>query len=563
MNAPMDKNTSPRNSQVSIVGTQSSMVGSQASMVGSQASMVGSQASMVSAQAAGRAAAGGLPSQGAPDIKAMLHRVVAHWPVVLVTMVLGAILTLQVVRMRKPTYKSETVISYHEGIARNITGPGDGGESVRNLGTKLKETLLAQQTLRKIIDEYHLYPDIVAKAGYADAVDQVRKKTDFKSRSIDTFAISFEGMDREQAQLVCARMAEILVTENARRLSDESKGTTEFLEVEKRRADEELDRVEREISEFLQTHPEFATAKDGLGIEAMAKQKAEDDEKKLAIRRSAPIGKSGSRGQPAAALTGPADERAPAVDPVLLTARTQAMTELINARKDLADKSLRYTDQHPDVRSAKDKVSGAEANVQRANDAIAAAQPKDEPAPRRRAAVPIPDDPYAEPSAKAAAGAAPTAAGDKPRARPKAGGDEENKVVSLEVEWARLGRVLSLARAHQVDLENKLYKAEMVASTAESGYGTAIGILDPAYRPSGPSNAPNRTVVMIGLALSVAVGLVISAAWGLFLDDRLFAPSEIEVIVMVPVLGTVPRAPRKGKGRDAGKPGARQGLSRA
>ena len=46
-------------------------------------------------------------------------------------------------------------------------------------------------------------------------------------------------------------------------------------------------------------------------------------------------------------------------------------------------------------------------------------------------------------------------------------------------------------------------------------------------------------------------------------NDRLFAPSEVEAIVMVPVLGTVPRAARRGKARGAGKPPAKQGLSRA
>jgi capsular polysaccharide biosynthesis protein len=70
---------------------------------------------------------------------------------------------------------------------------------------------------------------------------------------------------------------------------------------------------------------------------------------------------------------------------------------------------------------------------------------------------------------------------------------------------------------------------------------------------------------MIGLAASVVVGLVLSAAWGLFLDDRVFSPAEIEVIVMVPVLGAVPKErDKKKKGKDKGAaPGKGLGVSRA
>jgi capsular polysaccharide biosynthesis protein len=545
----MEKNTNPRLSQASLT-------------------------SMQPAAAPARPAAAQPvqpPAPGAPDLGAMISRVFAHWPVVIITMVVGAVVTLQVVRTRKATYKSETVIYYREGIAKSVTGPTESLDTVRALGTKLKETLLAQQTLRKIIDEFHLYPEIVAKSGYADAVDQMRKKTEFKSRSTDTFAISFEGFEREQAQQVCARMASLLVAENAKRLQDESKNTTEFLEAEKKRSDEELDRIERDISQFIQVHPEFSTAKEGLGSETQAlKQQADDDEKKQRIRLQ---GKGPRRGRadpavPAAAGV-PASDRAPAVDPVLISNRTQAYTELFAAKKDLDDKRLRFTEQHPDVRTAAERVATAEAAVQRANDAIAAAQPpREEAPPPKKAPSPLAEDPYAEPSAKPVATAVAAAADPdrdaKEKHHPKAvDPDQENKVVSLEVEWARLGRSLGLARSHQADLESKLYRAEMVASTAESGYGTSIAVLDPAYKPSGPSNAPNKTVVMMGLAASIAVGLFFSAAWGLFLDDRLFAASEIEASVMVPVLGVVPRSKAKIKRREKGAPGDKQrGASR-
>jgi uncharacterized protein involved in exopolysaccharide biosynthesis len=525
-----------------------------------------SQANLAPAVAARPAPAAPVqpPPGGAPDIGAMIRRVFAHWQVVIVTLLLGGLITAQVVRTRKPAFKSETVIFYREGIGKSITGPTEDKDSLRTLGTKLKETLLAQQTLRRIIDEFHLYPEIVSRAGYADAVDIMRKKTEFKSRSQDTFAISFEGTNRDEAQRVCARMADLLVSENAKRLAEENRSTTEFLEVEKRRADEELERIEREISEFLHLHPQFAGKKEGLGIESLAQHNKVETE--LKKRRQAAIrgGRARSRegASTAAALPGAPAAAAPAVDPVLLQARSQAQSELNAARKELNDKSLKFTPAHPDVRAAEARVAAAEANLKAAEDAIAAAQPKeDAPAPRKVAAA-SGDDPYGEPSARPKAGpatAAPVDSAPPPRA------DPAEKVVNIEMEWERMERAHGMARGRQIDLENKLYRAEMIASTAESGYGTTISVLDPAYRPSGPSNAPNKTVVMIGLAASVVVGLVLSAAWGLFLDDRVFSPAEIEVIVMVPVLGAVPKErEKKKKGKEKGAaPGKGLGVSRA
>lgn len=490
-------------------------------------------------------------AQPAPDVGAMVRRVTAHLYMIIITLVIGGLATAQTVRTRKASYRSETVISFREGIGKSVAGSTEGTEILRSLASKLKETLLAQQTLRRIIDEYHLYPEVMKSGGYSSAVDIMRKKTDFKARAADTFAISFEGTDAEVAQKVCARMADILVIENSKRWRDDNRITSEFLDIERKRAAEDLSAIDREMSAFVVAHPEFVDGTAGLigvGIEVRSRKNAER------------TGGSGGVGRRRAArgATDSVDPAATAaVDPVLLAARTRAANDLMDAKRDLNDKSNRFTEAHPDVRAARGRVAAAEVDLARAQEALAAAAPA---APEKKPA-PVSDDPYGEaPVATApAAGGAPQDKPAPPPEPPAPRSEPGSHGVSLEAEWARLNRALQQAKMHHDDIANKLFKAEMVLTTNESGYGASISVIDPAFKPSGPSNAPNKTVVMMGLAASIGVGVVLSAAVGLFLDDRVFSPSEVEPIVMVPVIGAVPKPKRldkKGNGKGKGDKGS-------
>src|SRR5262245_59544371 len=68
----------------------------------------------------------GAPPGGLPNPFVMIRRALAHWQWAAVVMVIGVIATSQVVRLRKPLYKSETVIFYRPGV---LTGePGQQTE---------------------------------------------------------------------------------------------------------------------------------------------------------------------------------------------------------------------------------------------------------------------------------------------------------------------------------------------------------------------------------------------------------------------------------------------------
>lgn len=481
------------------------------------------------------------PGGGLPNPLVMIRRALAHWPVAAVVMVLGVLVTAQVVRMRKPLYKSETVIFYRPGVSG--TGePTNNTDMLRTLGAKLKELLLAQSNLKKVIDEFHLYQDIVDKRGYSDAVDAFRKQIEFKARSNDTFAISFQGTTREEAQTVTTRLADMIVEENARSRQERAKETTEFLDAEKKRVDEDLDRFEKALAQFGADHPEFVTDsgnRSGAAVRAEQKKVGAAEAQAQAARRRAMGGGTKATGDPTRTPAGVGVPGGPPVDPLLLATRAQAMNELVAAKKDLNDKSVRFTEQHPDVRTATARVAVAEDALQKAEAAIQAAQPPPPPAPPAPA---LEDPATAKPKVvttpKAPAGA--IAAAETPRQKPPEG-TKDSSLVSLETEWQRLNREVSRVRQQQSELEKKVFLADLNASSELGGYAATIAILDPAFKPAGPSGAPTKTILLGGFVVSLVFGIFLAAARGIFLDDRLFDPSEIDGLGLVPVLGVVPK----------------------
>ncbi|WP_437945221.1 protein kinase [Sorangium sp. So ce296] len=481
-----------------------------------------------------------------PSISAMINRTLAHWYVAVLVALAGIGFTVLVVQSRKPAYRSETVIFYREGVKATYLGP-DGPDPLRTLSARLKETLLARSNLEKVVTEFNLFPDVLEKRGMVDAVDRLRMKITFKARSTDTFAISAEGETREQAQEVTQRLADILVEETTRMRRSQAKLTNEFLDAELKRAEQDVEKAETELAAFLAEHPEFAAeqaapggAQTGAAIRAQERRSTTTDPTLEALERQAP--------RLRARLTGKPEQAAPSVggapSPVLVRQRDQAEQELATARRDLADKQSRFTEQHPDVRAAAVRVSNAEAALRRAEEALimppapiveVAATDEAEKAKIKAQLAKIEREIAARRSAK--------------MGNPADASETAKAIINTETEWSRLSREKARAQQRLADLEGKSFRAEMAASSEQGGYSAQIEVLDPAYRPSAPSSPSRLILAIAGLFVSVAAGIAAAAARGIVLDDRVYDMEDIDRMALAPVLVVVPANARGPRGR--------------
>ncbi|WP_433933739.1 GumC family protein [Sorangium cellulosum] len=484
-----------------------------------------------------------------PSISAMINRTLAHWYVAVLVALAGVGFTVLVVQSRKPAYRSETVIFYREGVKATYLGP-DGPDPLRTLSARLKETLLARSNLEKVVTEFNLFPDVLEKRGMVDAVDRLRLKITFKARSTDTFAISAEGETREQAQEVTQRLADILVEETTRMRRSQAKLTNEFLDAELKRAEQDVEKAEAELAAFLAQHPEFAAeqaapggAQTGAAIRAQERRTTGADPTLEALERQVP--------RLRARLTGKPEQAAPsspggAPSPALVRQRDQAEQELATARRDLADKQSRFTEQHPDVRAAAARVSNAEAALRRAEEALILPPP---PEPIVEVAATDEAEKAKIKSQLAALEREIAARRGAKKGNAADASETAKQIINTETEWSRLSREKARAQQRLADLEGKSFRAEMAASSEQGGYSAQIEVLDPAYRPSAPSS-PSRLILAIGgLFMSIAAGIAAAAARGIVFDDRVYDMEDIDRMALAPVLVIVPAATRGSRGR--------------
>jgi uncharacterized protein involved in exopolysaccharide biosynthesis len=470
------------------------------------------------------------PREQLDRVLTFVKRSFHFWWVVPLTMLVGGAICAAALTVIKPNYMSETVMLYSEGI-RPPDPNGQQAPASRNNAVRLKELLFGRARLEKVIREFNLYPDELADKGMVGAIDEFRKDIIFKAPGSDTFTIGYKGNSAEQAKRVTERLAESVMAEEGTLRRHQASITREFLDKERKRAEADLKQREHALAQFLAKNPGFAldsAVMTGASSSGAAIRAAEAQSRAAAASAAGASAATIMRtipGAPTPATGGAAP--AAAADPQIAAKRQAAEAALNAARNNLTDQMGRYTEQHPNVRSAKANVARAESQLLAIQEAQRAAQP-----------------------AAAAVAAGPTPAeGQKRtvvvrRAAPKTDKDKtaektlENDLVALETEWTGLTRDVQEGRARYDQLETSFFKADIVASSQAEG-GAQMRVLDPAFLPTKPMPPGRLTILAAALGVAMLLGLGITAGLTA-VDDRVydardagaFAPVLVEIPMM-------------------------------
>ena len=473
------------------------------------------------------------------------RRTLHYWWIAAIIVGVGAALSILLALQTDHKYMSETVLLYQEKISQSVLQGREVVESSRKQSERYRELLLARSNLRKLIDEFNLFPDVVEEKGTVAATEILRERISFKDRGAGTFRISYIGDTRKEAQQVTSRLASSLMELDKYVRREQAEQTKAFLEEEKRRAELELKTREVEMAQFLAKHPEFI--EDGTGTKApgsaIRAAQAQDDQKPKGNPQILALERQARRIR--ARLDNP---NGPVVPVRSSRPESQALKdankEVEAAERTLRDKLSRFTPKHPDVISAQNSLADAKRRLRAVEAEEAAAGGDALPAlPARfdrgalEAELSSVQRELAALRAREAGGAAPKTSAS----------DLADELVNLETEYTRMSRRVSEGRERLETLESRVFTADITASS-EFSEAASIVTIDEAYLPARPAGRGRGVLAVAGTLVFAALGFGLAIGLAL-IDDRILRRRDVDDLGIAPVLVVVPNLKTKKRRR--------------
>ena len=469
----------------------------------------------------------------------LAKKTLRYWWLVAVFAVVGGALSLAFAMFKAKSYQSWVTLFYQERIQTQLMTPNREEVVQRNIGDRYRELLLARAQLERIITDPKLDPYPEEKDPEVK-IDRMRQAIRFEARGANAFRITFSDKDPDRAFAVTAQLTTLLQAKDKDLRNEIAQATVTFATDQKETAAAALHKTEQELAGFLAQHPEFAqdanqNNAEGASIRAIGKQKgATGNNRMYALERQ--------RLRIQARLT--ANPDAPPVKtiapqtPERIAAEAnadEAKRQLGAAQRDLDEAKTKFTDLHPTVKAAQERVDTAIQKLRQAQAAIPPAIETDvAPAtPQDRAKLQKELDQLEaqiaaeQKKAGAGSGSAADATGT-------------DWVVQLETQHADLRRAVAEQRERVESLADSVFRAQIDASQKLAEQGGRLSIVDPAFRPAKPSGPGKTIFLMAGMALFLSLGM--SLAVGLaVIDDRLYRRTDVDVLG-IRVLAVIPRA---------------------
>jgi hypothetical protein len=484
---------------------------------------------------------------------ALARRALWSWSFV-VLLLLGAAGTGIAAWKSRPVYQSEAVLLYQDRVGSSPVGLQREAPSARRLTLSLQEALFSHALLEKLIAEFGLYGKIVTRQGVMAGIEEMQKRDlHFNAREGFTFRVAFDSTSPEVAQSVVARACQLLLQARSEVQAKESKEIQDFLDVEKRNAEEKVRGHEAELTLLVAQHPEVIDFSLGRNS-ALLLDSSPPDSSSFGFEMQS-IQLRERLEQMRRRSTASSDPTQPTSASEISEARLRAEAEMAAAQRELAEKQTQFTEQYPDVKRAAMRVATAKAYLRRLEEAAAHPKPV------------APAVPAAQPAARPTAGSggepvemtflkqqldllekqarAARSSGRRSQPRPPAPTDPK-ALASVRTKYIELERRARESREHLALLENRHFQVEMQALFASQDQQGDLAVVDPAFKPVAPLRSPRKKVLIAGLLGSLGLSLTfgLSLAWK---DDRLRSAGDLRRFGLPPLLCEVPPPERSSR----------------
>ncbi|HEX4426652.1 MAG TPA: hypothetical protein VH079_14730 [Terriglobales bacterium] len=466
-----------------------------------------------------------------------------HWHF-LVPLFLGWVMVWGASWVLPSVYKSGTTIIVEQPTVSKELIPSNVNDDLQDRLQSITQQILSRTRLLHIIDTLGLYPerrahsspdDLVARMSKDISIDLVRATG---SQELSSFNISFSARDPRTAQRVTSELTNLFINENLEKENEDARNTTSFFENEIAAAGQALSEQEEKIRLFKDQHSaDLPTQMQGnLTILSGLQSQLQSEEDNLDRAKQQTVYYQSLIGQYRTL------QRSTKGTPGAPSGLAVIDTELDRLRSQLADLKAHYTDHHPDVR----KVEGQIAETEKTRAQLVASL-------NAAAANPQPDT-----------GSAASSGGDMSVAqlesqlkanqietanRERSIGVLQAKINDYqarvgqapirEQQLADLSRGYDQSKANYDDLMKRKNSAALSGNYAKSNQDQHFRMIDPPSLPTKP-DFPNRLKMgVMGLALGIALGVVVAGGTE-FLDDRIHTEKEFKELVQANVIAEIP-----------------------
>jgi polysaccharide chain length determinant protein (PEP-CTERM system associated) len=466
-------------------------------------------------------------------------------------------------------YKSETVILVvpqrvpTEYVRSTVT------TRIEDRLLTIQQQIMSRSRLEPIITEYGLYAKLRRELPMEEVVERMRDDdVKIAVERGDAFRVSFVNENPQVAQHVVEKLANLFIAENLRDRAVLAEDTNEFLDQQLEEARKKLVEHETALEKYRSEHSGELPTQVNANLQAIQTLQAQlssldenvnkEKERRLLIERQiielentppTPVSVAGT------ATAGPGG--------MVMNAGDSAEKRLEDARTQLKALELKFTPEHPDIRTAKRVIRDLEVEVkaeQRRAEDIKTGKAKEEDAARTSRAT-------AQTTAELALQA-------KIRGLKEEMSRLDARLVSLaeseqnvsdkiagyqgrvdaaprrESELVELTRDYETLRQGYTGLLGKRQESKIAANLEQHQVGEQFKVLDPPRVPERPFSPNRLRLNAIGGVGGMAIGFGIVILLE-YLDRSLKTAGDVMTVLKLPVLAQVPLMPSDGELRQS------------
>lgn len=416
----------------------------------------------------------------------------------------------------------------------------------------MTQQILSRTRLQKLIEQFNLYPELQKHTNSDEIVDKMRGdirielvQAPRRQDELTAFRISYLYGRPQVARQITNELTSLFIDENLQARSQQSVGTTTFLENQLEQAGQDLAQQEQRLREykirFIGELPEQQQSTlqmlAGLQSQLEANSAAIERAQQERIYLESMQGEYRTLQDSVAGVDGNATASPLAV----------ADTTIRDLRKQLAELEAKYTTRHPDVEKLQDQIANWEKTRKHLEDSTGDASSN--PGSADIASTPR-SVPLAEAESQLKVNKVQIEDYQESAKKLRVRIDKLESRLDLtplrEQQLAEVNRNYENSHQNYQSLLQKKMQSELATNLEKRQQGEQFRIIDPPNLPIKPSE-PNRfEIIALGWVLGFCAGLGLAALLELtdeamHSDRSLLESLSVSVLVHVPVL----RSPRE------------------